>query len=184
MTPRRTLWLVQRISREAWMALAAVGLLVVAWVAVASYGASSYAAGRASVTDAAKVVTPSVTVTRAADSIAKAKTDTIVQRIVVTRWKVDTLIRLVPDSLRAIPAIAALTVAATTLTAQVDTLTHTLTVERVTSRLNASVDSSALASAKVITIQQEDQIMSLKRRPQWRTVFAVGALGVVAGVLR
>ena len=184
MTPRRALWLVQRISREAWMALAAVGLLVVAWVSVASYGASRYAEGRRSVTTSAESVPPAVTVSRAADSSAKARTDTVVQRIVVTRWRVDTLIRLVPDSLRAIPEIAALTAATTTLTAQIDTLTHTLDVERAVSRLRAATDSAALVASALVIVQQQDQIVTLKKRPQWRTVVTVGALAFVAGVLR
>ena len=169
-----------------WLTLPVAGLAlaVVAWVSVASYGASRYAEGRASVTTSAERVPASVTVARAADSSAKAKTDTIVQRIVVTRWRVDTLIRLVPDSLRAGPEIAALTAATTTLTAQIDTLTHTLDVERATSRLRASVDSAALVSAMVTIVQKEDEIVKLKRRPQWRTVALALGAGVLAGVRR
>jgi hypothetical protein len=125
-----------------------------------------------------------VTVARAADSSAKAKTDTIVQRIVVTRWRVDTIIRLIPDSLRAVPEIAALTAAATTLTAQIDTLARTVEIERAVSRLRASADSAALVSAQITIVQQQDQIMTLKKRPTWRTVVTVGVVGVLAGVLR
>jgi hypothetical protein len=182
--PRRALWLVQRISREAWVALAVVLVAVVAWVGITSYGTSRYAEGRRSVTQSAETVPPSVTVARAADSSAKAKTDTIVQRIVVTRWRVDTLIRLIPDSLRAVPEIAALTAATTTLTAQIDTLARTVEIERAVSRLRASADSAALVSAQVTIVQQQDQIMTLKKRPTWRTVVTVGVVGVLAGVLR
>jgi len=182
--PRRALWLVQRISREAWVALAVVLVAVVAWVSVASYGASRYAEGRASVTEVAETVPAGVTVARDADDAAKAKTDTIVQRIVVTRWRVDTLIRLIPDSLRAVPEIAALTAATTTLTAQVDTLVRTLDVERATSRLRASTDSAALVASALTIVQQQDQIVTLKKRPQWRTVALALGAGVVAGVLR
>jgi ElaB/YqjD/DUF883 family membrane-anchored ribosome-binding protein len=176
--------LVQRISREAWVALAVVLVAVVAWVSVASYGASRYAEGRASVTEVAETVPAGVTVARDADDAAKAKTDTIVQRIVVTRWRVDTLIRLIPDSLRAVPEIAALTAATTTLTAQVDTLVRTLDVERATSRLRASTDSAALVASALTIVQQQDQIVTLKKRPQWRTVALALGAGVVAGVLR
>ena len=184
MMPRRALWLVQRISREAWVALAVVLLAVVAWVSVASYGQSRYAEGRRSVAEVAESVPAGVTVARDADDAAKAKTDTIVQRIVVTRWRVDTLIRLIPDSLRAIPEIAALTAATTTLTAQVDTLVRTLDVERATSRLRASTDSAALVASALIIVHQQDQIVTLKKRPQWRTVALALGAGVVAGVLR
>jgi hypothetical protein len=166
------------------MPVAALALAIVAWVGITSYGASRYAEGRASVTTSAERVPPSVTVARAADSSAKARTDTIVQRIVVTRWRVDTLIRLVPDSLRAVPEIAALVAVTTTLTAQIDTLARTVEIERAVSRLRASADSAALVSAQITIVQQQDQIMTLKKRPTWRTVVTVGALGVLAGVLR
>jgi hypothetical protein len=166
------------------MPVAKLALVIVAWVSVASYGASRYAEGRRSVTQSAERVPASVTVARAADSSAKAKTDTIVQRIVVTRWRVDTIIRLVPDSLRAVPEIAALVAVTTTLTAQIDTLARTVEIERAVSRLRASADSAALVSAQLTIVQQQDQIRTLKKRPTWRTVVTVGALGVVAGVLR
>jgi hypothetical protein len=125
-----------------------------------------------------------VTVSHAADSTAKAATDTVVQRIVVTRWRVDTLIREVPDTLRAVPQIKALIAATLVLTAQLDTLTRVLDVERATSRLRASTDSAALVSAALTIVHQEDQIVKLKKRPQWRTVALALGAGVVAGVLR
>ena len=182
--PRRALWLVQRLPREVWIGLAAVALLVVSWVSVSSYGASRYAEGRRSVTTSAESVTPSVAVVRGADSTAKAKTDTVLQRIVVTRWRIDTLLRDVPDTLQTVPQIAALMTATQTLTRQVDTLTHTLNVERAVGRLRASTDSAALVASALTIVHKQDEIMALKRRPQWRTVAAVGVLGVVAGLLR
>jgi ElaB/YqjD/DUF883 family membrane-anchored ribosome-binding protein len=103
---------------------------------------------------------------------------------VVTRWRVDTIIRLIPDSLRAIPEIAALVAVTTTLTAQIDTLARTVEIERAVSRLRASTDSAALVSAQITIVQQQDQIVTLKKRPQWRTVVTVGVVGVLAGVLR
>jgi hypothetical protein len=166
------------------MPVAAHALAFVVWVGIASYGASRYAEGRRSVTQSAESVPASVTVARAADSSAKAKTDTIVQRIVVTRWRVDTIIRLIPDSLRAVPEIAALTAVTTTLTAQIDTLARTVEIERAVSRLRASADSAALVSAQITIVQKQDQIVTLKKRPTWRTVVTVGVVGVLAGVLR
>jgi len=173
-----------RLPRELWAGIIAIALLVGAWAMVASYGTSRYNDGRRSVTQGAQLDAAMLGVVRGADSTAKAATDTVVQRIVVTRWKVDTLVRLVPDSLRSVPEIAALVSATTQLTAQVDTLVRTLDVERAVSRLRASTDSAALVSAALTIVQKEDQIVNLKRRPQWRTVFTVGALGVVAGLLR
>jgi len=108
----------------------------------------------------------------------------VVQRIVVTRWKTDTVLRDVPDSLRRVPEIAALVTVTTRLTAQVDTLVRTLDVERAVSRLRASTDSAALVSAQLIILAKEDQIVHLKKRPQWRTVGLIAGAAFVAGVLR
>jgi hypothetical protein len=153
------------------------------WVAVASYGANRYREGRRSVTRTVEAVPLGVTVARTADSTAQAHTDTVVQRLVVTRWKVDTVVRAVPDSLQHVPEIAALVTAATQLTAHVDTLARTLDIERAVSRMRASTDSAALAASALVIVHQQDQIDTLTKRPQWRTVaFALGA-GIVSGVL-
>jgi len=167
-----------------WVGVGAVFVFVALWAGVASYGASRYADGRRSATDGVRFDTVLVGQVRKADSIATAHTDTVVQRLVVTRYKVDTLIRAVPDSLRAVPEIAELSRITLQLTAQVDTLARTLDVERAVSRLRAATDSAALVSAALTIVQKEDQIVSLKKRPTWRTVVTVGALGVVAGLLR
>ncbi len=169
-----------------WAVRAAISVLLplVLWLGVSSYGASRYAEGRASVTTSAASVPSSVTVVRGADSTAKARTDTVIKRLVVTRWRIDTLLRDVPDTLQTVPQIAALMAATQTLTAQIDTLTHTLNVERAVGRLRASTDSAALVASALTIVHKEDEIMALKRRPQWRTVAVVGVLGVVAGLLR
>jgi hypothetical protein len=162
----------------------AVGLFCLSCVGVVRYGAAEYERGRRSVTDGVRFDTVLVGQVRKADSIAQAHTDTVVQRLVVTRWKTDTVLRDVPDSLRRVPEIAALVTVTAQLTAQVDTLAHTLDVERATSRLRASVDSAALVSARLVIVAQGDSIVQLKKRPQWRTVGAVGVLAFVAGLLR
>ena len=154
------------------------------WAGVVRYGASRYAEGRRSVTLLAKPVTPAVTVAREADSTAQAKTDTVVQRVVVTRWQVDTIVRAVSEPMQAVPEVRALVASVSTLTAQVDTLVRALDVERATSRLRASTDSAAIVSAQLSVVHQQDQIAILNRRPQWRTVVTVGVVGVVAGLLR
>ena len=159
-------------------------LALAGWVGMAQYGASRYDEGRASVTEVAASVPASGTVVRGADSTAKAATDTVVQRIVVTRWRIDTLLRAVPDTLQTVPQIAALMAATQTLTAQIDTLTHTVEIERAVSRLRASTDSAALVAASLTIVHKQDEIVALKRRPQWRTVAAVGTLAFVAGLLR
>jgi hypothetical protein len=169
-----------------WLTLpvCVVAGVIAAWVAVAHYGTARYAAGRRSVTQSAISVLPGTTVARAAEAMATAKTDTIVERVVVTRWKVDTLIREVPDTLKSIPQITALIAATRVLTAQVDTLAHTLDVERAVSRLRAMTDSATFVSLSTTMAHKDDEIQTLKKRPTWRTVVTVGALGVVAGLLR
>jgi ElaB/YqjD/DUF883 family membrane-anchored ribosome-binding protein len=160
-----------------------LALWIAVWVTVASYGASRYREGRRSVTASAGTVPVGATVARDADSTAQAHTDTVVRRIVVTRWRVDTLATAVPDTLQTVPQIRALIVATRALTAQVDTLARTIDIERAVSRMRASTDSAALAATALVIVQQQDQIVTLTKRPQWRTVaFAVGA-GLVSGVL-
>ena len=101
--------------------------------------------------------------------------------------KVDTLLSQVPDSLIAVPAIKALVGSVKQLTAQVDTLAHTLDVERATSRLRASVDSAALVSAQVVIVAQGDRIATLERRPRWATVvkssIGAGLIGALSAVI-
>jgi hypothetical protein len=174
----------QRPSGAVIAGAVGVALMVALWAGVVSYGQSRYQAGRRSVTALAEAVPVAVTVAREADSTAKAATDAVAKRITVTRWKVDTLIRQVPDSLIAVPEIKALAGSLKQLTAQVDTLTRTLDVERAVSRLRASTDSAALVSARVVIEAKEDQIVKLKRRPQWRTVALALGVGVVGGLLK
>lgn len=164
--------------------IVATALTIATWVAVASYGASRYAEGRRSVTLSAEVVPASVTVARRADSTAKAATDTIVKRIVVTRWRVDTLAMAVPDTLQTVPQIKALLAATRTLTAQVDTLARTIDIERAVSRMRAATDSAALVSSALVIVQQQDQITTLSRRPQWRTIVTASVISLAVGLLR
>ena len=79
----------------------------------------------------------------------------------MTRWKVDTLIRQVPPDVAALPDVKALIGATLTLSAQVDTLTRTLDVERAVSRLRASTDSAALVAASVVIAGKDDEIRTL-----------------------
>ena len=162
----------------------AVGLFCLSCVGVVRYGAAEYQRGRKSVQDGVRFDTVMLGVARKADRAAKAHTDTVVQRLTVTRWRTDTLVQNLPDSIRVVPEVRELIKNVYTLTAQVDTLTRTLDVERATSVLRASVDSAALVSAQVVITAKEDEIVTLKKRPQWRTVALALGAGVVAGVLK
>ena len=159
------------------------GLVAALLLGATSYGNHRYQAGR-SVTANVRVDTVTVNTVRRADSTAKATTDAVVKRTKATAQRVDTLILRVPDSLLVVPQIAELVSATYMLKSQVDTLSHTLDLERATSRLRASVDSAALVSASIVITAKEDEIRVLKKRPQWRTVAVAGALGVVAGLLK
>ena len=173
-------WLPLWAVRVWWLAVIALAM----WGGITQYGASRYAAGRNSVTAVAPFDMTMLGAVHTADDAATAKTDTIRQRTVVTRWRVDTLMREIPDTLTSIPQIKALIAATRVLTAQVDTLTHTIDVERAISRVRASADSTALiASARIIT-NRDDQIVALKKRPVWRTVALALGAGVVVGLLR
>ena len=177
-------WCLARRTRTA----IALGLPIVAGLAgayaVAQYGDTRYAAGRQTSIRSARDDDALVGPARTAHQRAAAQTDTIIRRITVTRWKVDTLLRDVPDSLRAVPEIAHLVRVTVTLAAQVDTLTRTLDVERAVSRLRASTDSAALVSTQLALAASADEIRALAQRPQWRTVALALGAGVVAGLLR
>jgi hypothetical protein len=171
-----------------WAVLTAlvVGLLLT--FAVQHYGQSRYDDGRRSVLQAAHFDGALLAAVRRADSIAKAKTDTVVRRVTVTRYRVDTLLQRVPDSLLVVPEIAALASTTHTLLAQVDTLTYTLDIERAVSRLRTDADSAALVSARVVIIAQADSLHTLAQRPTRRAQLLTGvtmaAIGFVVGVLR
>lgn len=125
---------------------------------------------------------------RRAEAIATAHTDTVRERVVVTRWQVDTLIRQLPPEVREIPAVDTLVRVVTVLTVQVDSLDRALDRERIASKLRADVDSAAIVSLRIMTHEQERTIVRLQKRPTWAKVggaFVVGALvGVAVGVLR
>jgi hypothetical protein len=164
----------------------------VAWIAaafgVAHYGTSRYAAGRRSVMQAVQFDSALLTTTRRHAVEATARTDTVVRRVLVTRYRVDTLIQRVPDTLRVVPEIAELSGVTGQLLTQIDTLTHAIDLERAAARLRADVDSAALVSARGTIVQQDDAVRSLERRPTWGKAGAVAiggaVLGFVAGVLR
>ena len=177
-----------RLSPTALGIAAVVAFWIVAAYGVVRYGASRYADGRRSVVQAAQFDSALSAVVRKADLHAKARTDTVLQRVTVTRWRVDTLIQRVPDSLRVVPEIAELSGMTGQLLTHIDTLTHTLDLERAASRLRADADSAALVSARVTIVQQDDEMRSLAKRPTRRAQLTTGVtmavLGFVAGVLR
>lgn len=155
--------------------------------AVCQYGAARYADGRASVTAMTTVddgarVTAGVLADAARDTV-----DTVLVRVTTTKWRVETLLVSVPDSLREVPEIAELVRVTGQLTAQVDTLTHALDMAQATAAMRAAVDEAALVAARRVTRAQADTIRTLSRRPTWRRAFiwtaTATAAAFVAGVL-
>jgi hypothetical protein len=176
------------ITRLVWGALlltALVGALVayVLWREDAAFDR-----GRKTAADG--VVFDSLVIERAAIRAAKAMahTDTVTQRVLVTRYRVDTLITQLPPAVAEVPEVKALVTAVQTLTVQVDSLTTAHTAERAAWTEKARVDSSAIYALRIIGTAQRDTITTLTKRPKWRTV-VVGTLaglatGFVAGGIK
>lgn len=137
----------------------------------------AYNAGRASVLTVTHQP-PSAPLV-AAQTAATAHTDTIIRRITVTKLRVDTLVEKIADSVQSLPDVSTFIANTYTLTAQVDSLTRAIDVERVTVRLRIAVDSAALVSARTYGVVMADSVRVLKRRPGWKGV----GIGVLAGAL-
>jgi hypothetical protein len=178
----------RRVPRDVWFLVAGVALIVAGYAAVVRYGAANYARGKRDA--AAGVVFDSVTLARAAERVAKASahTDTVTQRVLVTRYRVDTLITQLPPEVADVPEVKALVTTVHTLTMLTDSITTAHTAERAAWTEKARVDSSAIYALRIIGTAQRDTIMTLTKRPKWRTV-VVGTLagiatGFVAGVVK
>ena len=176
------------ITRLVWGVLlltALVGALVayVLWREDAAFDR-----GRKTAADG--VVFDSLVIERAAIRAAKAMahTDTVTRTVLVTRYKVDTLITQLPPAVAEVPEVKSLVTAVQTLTVQVDSLTTAHTAERAAWTEKARVDSAAIYALRIIGTAQRDTIMTLQKRPTWRTVVGAGLggalLGVVAGVVK
>jgi hypothetical protein len=180
-------WL-RRVPRDVWFLVAGVALVSAGYFAVVAKVNAAYERGKR---DAAQgVVFDSVMVARAAERVAKANahTDTVTQRVLVTRYKLDTLVVQLPPEVVNVPEVKALVTTVQTLTVQVDSLVTAHTAERAAWTEKARVDSSAIYALRIIGTAQRDTITTLQKRPKWRTV-VVGTLagvatGFVAGVVK
>jgi len=170
-----------RLPRSVWAGVAAFAVLVGLWWAVASYGATRYEDGRQSVLRVTQGSDSVGAVVKAAHTEAVAKTDTVIQRVTVTRHRVDTLVQRIPDSVRVlVPVVDTLARVAVTLSAQVDTLTRAIDLERAAARLRFQVDSAALVVERTRVVALTDTVRTLERRPRKR---AVAAAAILAGVV-
>ena len=171
----------RRVPRDVWFLVAGVALIVAGYAAVVRYGASNYARGKRDA--AAGVVFDSVTLARAAERVAKASahTDTVTQRVTVTRYRVDTLIAALPDSAKLLPVVPELVATVQAFTVQVDSLTTAHTAERAAWTEKARVDSAAIYALRIIGTAQRDTITTLTKRPKWRTVVVGTLAGIATG---
>lgn len=178
------LWALRRLGRLprgvwAFLALAALCSALVWWSEARR--AAAYQQGKRDA--AAGAVFDSVLLDRAAIRVAKqqAHTDTVVQRVVVIRTRVESLLVALPDSVRALPAVPALVATTQQLLVEVDTLTHAITAERAAWTEKAKVDSAAIYSLRVLATARGDTIATLKKRPTWtRLVTTTATVGVAA----
>jgi hypothetical protein len=180
-------WL-RRVPRDVWFLVAGVALIVAGYFTVIAKINAAYERGKR---DAAQgVVFDSVMVARAAERVAKANahTDTVTQRVLVTRYKLDTLVVQLPPEVANVPEVKALVTTVQTLTVQVDSLVSAHTAERAAWTEKARVDSSAIYALRIIGTAQRDSIVQLEKRPTRlkAAVYTVlaGAVGFVAGVVK
>lgn len=182
MTAVMAVWsLVKRLPLAVWALLGGVALVLGLVWSIQAYGDACYAAGRADVLRGAQVDGATRAWAGGVVRQAEAHTDTVVRRVTVARTRVDTLWQEVPDSLRAVPEIAALRVGIVTLTTQVDTLVGALERERAAHRVRAAVDSVALRGYALTVVAQRDTIATLRKRPRWRTVVGGAVVGAAVG---
>jgi hypothetical protein len=180
--------LAKRVPRQAWAFAALVALLGSLLLWARARERHAYQQGRK---DAAQgVVFDSVLLQRAAVRVAKsmAHTDTVTVQVTRTVRRLDTLVLRLPDSLRSVPEVRDVVEGVAQLSVAFDSLLTTHTAERAAWVERAKVDSAAILSLRIIATAQRDTMMTLQKRPRWRTV-ALGTLtglltGVVAGVVR
>jgi hypothetical protein len=179
---------VKRLPTELWIALVGCALLCGAWWGVASYGENRYEQGRRDVAQASQFDTAVVNMARRAQETHAARVDTLRERVVIERRRVDTLVLRVPDSLRTVPEVDALLSGVAVLTVRVDSLTRAIDTERAASVLRAQADSAAIVALRITNTEQARAITTAQKRPRWVTVFrSAGAalvVGFVAGALR
>lgn len=173
----------RRVPGQAWAGIGVVGAVWLIYGLHTNAVRDAYAQGKRD--SAQGVVFDSAMVARAAEAVAlrTAHTDTVVQRVVVTRTRVESLTVALPDSVRAIPAVDTLVQTVGVLLTQVDTLTQAITAERAAWTEKAKVDSAAIYALRVLGTAQRDTILTLQKRPRWRTVLGAVVVGAVGGMV-
>lgn len=178
------LWFaLRKAPRAVWAGLGLLALLgaLVAW----SEARRTRAYDQGKRDAAAGVAFDSALVARVAAVVAErtAHTDTVTRIVTRTQTEVIESVRLVPDSLKALPEIARLVTVTTRLVGEVDSLKAAHVAERMAWTERAKVDSAALYALRVMATARGDTITALAKRPTRKTAALVALLGIGAGFL-
>jgi hypothetical protein len=170
-----------------WGAVIFGAIVFALWLGHSRAVSQAYTQGKQDA--AAGVVFDSLLSQRAADvvTIRTAHTDTITQRVTVTRWRVDTLVKALPPSVAEVPEVKALVTVVQTLTLQVDSLITAHDAERAAWTEQAKVERSNTYALRVLLTAEKDKNADLEKRPTKAraALYALGsaATGVVIGMV-
>lgn len=110
-------------------------------------------------------------------------TDTVTQRIVVTRWRVESLLVALPDSAKVLPVVPELVATARELVSDVDSLTAAHATERSAWVELRTQDSTAIDAVRVESSARRDTITDLRKRPSKKTAAFLTLLGALMGAV-
>jgi hypothetical protein len=150
---------------------------------VTRHGDRRFEDGRRSALQSAPVDSVVKALAKSATETAASRVDTVVRRVTVTRWRVDTLLQRLPDSLRVVPEVEHLVRLMVAFTAQVDTLTRAIDTERAARTIERTVADQQILALRGVVVVTQDSVRSLARRPTRRAQITTGIFGAVIGAL-
>jgi hypothetical protein len=171
------------VPAEAWWGVAIFACILAALWGVKDYGRTEYARGKADARRGAAFDSAVVAMATAKRVEAKAKTDTVVRRIAVTRYRVDTLIQRLPADVRVVPSVDTLVRTVNVLTAQMDSVYLQGVTERQAADMERSVLAAQVTAHRVTINAQADTIAVLEKRPTKLNRAVWTFTGVVAGAV-
>jgi hypothetical protein len=166
-----------------WGAVIFGAIVFALWLGHSRAVSQAYTQGKQDA--AAGVVFDSLLSQRASEvvTIRTAHTDTITQRVTVTRWKVDTLVKALPDSVRTLPAVDTLVVAVQTLVLQVDSLITAHDAERVAWTEQAKIERANTYALRVLLTAEKNKNADLEKRPTKLRAALYAAGGALTGAV-
>jgi len=173
----------RRVPGVVWLLIGAALVLTVELSAIGDYGDAREAAGFARARQGAVFdSTVAATFARTRERVV-LRTDTLVQRITVTRQRVDTLIAALPATTKQLRPVRELVGTVQLLTRQVDSLTMQIDAERATHTMEREVLAAQTTALRAVVAGQADSIRTLQRRPTWRRTVGLTLGGAALGVL-